>query len=105
MYFLPDVPAHVDFFGFVVEVEVSAGAVHVYPIGAAGLVVAAHVHVTQSGNSGVVEALDHVAGVQAHELVVMPCVLRKLAQPYNAADAHVHTLWACMKMTVSGRSL
>jgi hypothetical protein len=74
VYLFPDVPAPVDFLGLVEKVEVPAGAVHVYPVGAAGVVVAAHVHVAVSRHALVVEAVYHLGGVLAHEDVVVPGV-------------------------------
>jgi len=69
---LPDVTAPVNFLGLVVEVEVAAGAVHVDPVGAAGVVVAAHIHVAHTGNALVVEAFDHGGSVEAEQHVVVP---------------------------------
>lgn len=71
---LPDALAPVDLLGLVEEVKVAAGAVHVDPVGAAGVVVAAHVHVAEAGDALVVEAVDNLGGVEAHELVVVPGV-------------------------------
>jgi hypothetical protein len=71
---LPDVAPPVYLLGLVEEVKVAARAVHVYPVGAAGVVVAAHVHVAHARDSLVVEALDHLGGVKAEEHVVVPCV-------------------------------
>lgn len=72
--FLPDLLSPIDFLGFAEEVKVAAGMVHVYPVGTAGLVVAANVHVAHTGDAVVVEALDHLGGVEAEEHVVVPCV-------------------------------
>lgn len=71
---LPDLFAPVDFLWFVEEVKIAAGTVHVYPVGTARFVVAAHIHVTHAGDAIVVEALDHLGSVEAEEHVVVPCV-------------------------------
>jgi hypothetical protein len=74
VYLFPNIPAPVYFLGLVEKVEITARAVHVYPIGAAGVVVTAHVHVAMSGHTLVVEALDHLGSVLAHEDIVVPGV-------------------------------
>jgi hypothetical protein len=74
VYLFPDVPAPVDFLGLVEKVEVPAGAVHMYPVGAAGVVVAAHVHVAVSRHALVVEAVYDLGGVLPHEDIVVPGV-------------------------------
>lgn len=71
---VPDALAPVDLLGLVEEVKVAAGAVHVDPVRAAGVVVAADVHVAEAGDAGVVEAVDDLGGIEAHELVVVPGV-------------------------------
>lgn len=74
MDLLPDVAPPVDLLGLVEEVEVAAGAVHMDPVGAAGVVVAAHVHVAHASDALVVEALDHLRRVEAEQLVIVPGV-------------------------------
>lgn len=69
---LPDRAAPVDFLGLVVEVEVGAGTVHVDPVGAARVVMAAHVHIAHAGDALVVEALEHGGGVETEQHVVVP---------------------------------
>ena len=71
---LPDLLSPIDFLGFTEEVKVAAGTVHVYPVGTAGFVVAAHIHVAHAGDTVVVETLDHLGSVEAEEHVVVPCV-------------------------------
>ena len=71
---LPDVAPPIDLLGLVEEVEVAARAVHVDPVRAARVVVAADVHVAHACNALVVEALDHLRGVEAQEHVVVPGV-------------------------------
>jgi hypothetical protein len=69
---VPDALAPVDLLGLVEEVEVAARAVHVDPVGAAGVVVAANVHVAEAGDALVVQAVDDLGGIEAHQLVVVP---------------------------------
>lgn len=71
---LPDGPTPIDLLGLVEEIKVAAGAVHVYPVGAARIVVASHVHIAHARHPLVVEALHDLGGVEAHEHVVVPCV-------------------------------
>jgi hypothetical protein len=74
VYLLPDVLAPIYLLGLVEKVEIPTWSVHVYPVGAAGVVVAAHVHVAVSCDTLVVEAVDHLGSVLAHEDIVVPCV-------------------------------
>ena len=69
---VPDALAPVDLLGLVEEVEVAARAVHVDPVGAAGVVVAANVHVAEAGDALVVQAAHDLGSVEAHQLVVVP---------------------------------
>jgi hypothetical protein len=45
-----------------------------YPVGAPRVVVAAHVHIAHACYALVVEALDHLRGVEAKQHVVVPSV-------------------------------
>jgi hypothetical protein len=83
VYFLPNVTSPVDLFRFVEEVEVAAWPVQVYPVRAAGLVVAAEVHVAVAGDAVVVEALDHYCGIETVEDVVVPCVAMRVSEQDN----------------------
>ena len=69
---LPHAPPPVNLLGLVEKVKVAARAIHVYPVGAAGLVVAADVHVSQARDAVVVEAFEHLRRVEAEEHVVVP---------------------------------
>lgn len=71
---LPDALAPVDLLGLVEEVEVAAWSIHVDPVRAAGVVVASYVHVAEARNAVVVQAIDDLGGVEAHQHVVVPCV-------------------------------
>lgn len=67
-------PPIVDLLGLVEEIEVAARSIHVNPIGAARIVVTADVHVAEASNPLMVELLEHLCAVLAHEDVVMPGV-------------------------------
>lgn len=54
VHFLPDMPPNVNLLGLVEEVKVAAGTVHVDPVGATGVVMAADVHVAHAGDAVVV---------------------------------------------------
>jgi hypothetical protein len=74
MYLLPDMPPPVYLFRLVVKVKVSPWPVHVYPIWAAGLVVAANVHVTHAGDAVVIKAFDELDSIEAHQHIIVPSV-------------------------------
>ena len=69
---VPDALAPVDLLGLMEEVEVAARAVHVDPVRAAGVVVAANVHVAEAGDPLVVQAVHDLGGVEAHQHIVVP---------------------------------
>jgi hypothetical protein len=75
VYLLPDVSSPVYFLGLAEEVEITARSVHVDPIWTAWVVVAPYVHVAQACNTFVVETLDHLGCIEAHEHVVVPRAL------------------------------
>ena len=72
MYLLPDMPSPVNLLGLVKEVEVDSRPIHMYPVRAAGFMVAAHIHVALARNTVVVEAFDYQSGVEAQKLIVVP---------------------------------